>query len=125
MTGQASHLNASARGSAISRRRFLGTGGAGLGALTLGAGSFGALTVGNFFASRAADLQREGLSCILLWMQGGPSQLETFDPKPEHENGGPTGVISTKVSGVQIAEHWNEVATVMDQRCQPLRQRWR
>ena len=27
-------------------------------------------------------------TCILLWMSGGPSQLDTFDPKPEHENGG-------------------------------------
>ena len=27
-------------------------------------------------------------SCILLWMNGGPSQMETFDLKPGHENGG-------------------------------------
>jgi len=28
-------------------------------------------------------------SCILLWMSGGPSQLDTFDPKPGQATGGP------------------------------------
>src|SRR5438067_1008809 len=33
--------------------------------------------------SRSADeLRREGKSCILLWMAGGPSQFESLDPKP-------------------------------------------
>jgi hypothetical protein len=27
--------------------------------------------------------------CVLLWMPGGPSQMDTFDLKPEHKNGGP------------------------------------
>lgn len=51
--------------------------------------------------------------CILLWMSGGPSQLETFDPKPGHENGGPTKAIETSVPGVQISEHLPQVAKVM------------
>ncbi len=36
----------------------------------------------------AAHPQRRR-SCILLWMNGGPSQLDTFDLKPGHANGGP------------------------------------
>ena len=45
----------------------------------------------------AAELRKRGMSCILLWMQGGPSQFETFSPKPKHANGGPTKGIATSV----------------------------
>ncbi|MCA9060681.1 MAG: DUF1501 domain-containing protein, partial [Planctomycetaceae bacterium] len=48
------------------------------------------------------------------WMQGGPSQFETLDPKPGHENGGPTDAISTSVSGIQIADNFPQTAKVMD-----------
>lgn len=51
---------------------------------------------------------------ILLWMSGGPSQLETFDPKPGTENGGPTRAISTSAPGIEIAESWPRTAKVMD-----------
>jgi hypothetical protein len=44
-------------------------------------------------------------SCIVLWMPGGPSQLDTFDPKPGHENGGPYQAIDTTVPGIKISEH--------------------
>jgi hypothetical protein len=44
-------------------------------------------------------------SCIVLWMPGGPSQLDTFDPKPGHENGGPYQAIETAVPGIKISEH--------------------
>jgi hypothetical protein len=54
----------------------------------------------------AAELRKRGMACILLFMQGGPSQFETFDPKPGTETGGPTRVIDTAVPGVHIAEHW-------------------
>ncbi len=50
---------------------------------------------------------------ILLWMAGGPSQFETFDPKPDHENGGSTPVISTAVPGIQIAAGWENTARMM------------
>ena len=52
-------------------------------------------------------------SCILLWMAGGPSQFETFDPKPEHKNGGETTVIETAVPGIQIAKGWEKTAAAM------------
>jgi hypothetical protein len=43
-------------------------------------------------------------SIILLWMQGGPSQLETFDPHPGTDSAGGTGAIATAVKGVKFAE---------------------
>lgn len=51
---------------------------------------------------------------IVLWMQGGPSQLETFDPKPNSDIMGETTAISTKLPGVQIAHAWPETAKVLD-----------
>ena len=51
--------------------------------------------------------------CILLWMSGGPSQMETFDPKEGHENGGPTKSIETSVPGVRISENLPQTATMM------------
>lgn len=53
-------------------------------------------------------------SCILLWMPGGPSQLDTFDPKPDHENGGEFKPIQTSVPGIQIGEHLPQVAQMME-----------
>ncbi|MBM4071213.1 MAG: DUF1501 domain-containing protein [Planctomycetes bacterium] len=43
-------------------------------------------------------------SCILLWMGGGPSQIDTFDPKPSVPEGGSIKAIDTSVPGIQIAE---------------------
>lgn len=65
-------------------------------------------------ALQAAELRREGRSLIVLWMQGGPSQFETFDPKPGTEHGGPTNAIRTQVSGIQIAEGWERTAGMMN-----------
>jgi hypothetical protein len=53
-------------------------------------------------------------ACILLWMNGGPSQMETWDPKPGHENGGPGNAISTKVSGINISENLPKLAQRID-----------
>ena len=52
---------------------------------------------------------------IVLWMGGGPSQLDTFDPKPGHANGGPTKAISTNVTGVEFSENLPNLAKVADQ----------
>ncbi len=53
------------------------------------------------------------MACILLWMQGGPSQFETFNPKPGHANGGETKAIATNVSGIQVAENFPSMAKMM------------
>ena len=61
-----------------------------------------------------ADPQRKR-SCILLWMNGGASQMETFDLKPGHANGGPTKDIATAVPGIRISENLPKIAQFMDQ----------
>ncbi len=48
--------------------------------------------------------------CVLLWMAGGPSQLDTFDPKPGHANGGPFRAIDTATLGIRVCEHLPKLA---------------
>lgn len=62
---------------------------------------------------QAEELRKRGMACILLWMGGGPSQFETFDPKPGMPTGGPTQAIPTAVNGIHIAEGWTQTAKVM------------
>ena len=51
---------------------------------------------------------------IYLYMSGGMSQLDTFDPKPGTETGGPTKAIKTAADAVRISEHMKTVARHMD-----------
>ncbi|HEV3263106.1 MAG TPA: DUF1501 domain-containing protein, partial [Gemmataceae bacterium] len=53
-------------------------------------------------------------ACILLWMDGGPSQMDTFDLKPGHAHGGPYKEIATAVPGIKISEHLPKIARHMD-----------
>src|SRR6266446_5860563 len=91
---------------ALSRRTFLRN-------VAIGAAGAGLLGWKDAVALHADELRKRGMACILLFMRGGPSQLETFDPKPSTEHGGPTKAISTAVSGIQIAEGWTKVAESM------------
>jgi hypothetical protein len=47
-------------------------------------------------------------------MDGGPSQLDTFDLKPGHANGGPFREIATAVPGIKVSEHLPQIARHMD-----------
>lgn len=82
---------------------------------SLAIGAAGAATLGwkDAVTLHAEELRKQGRACILLFMNGGPSQLETFDPKPGHANGGPTKSIPTAASGIEIAEPWPKVAEQM------------
>src|SRR5439155_5405927 len=66
--------------------------------------------------SAGQKLAGKNVNCILLWMDGGPSHYETFDPKP----GAPTEIrgefkaIPTKVPGVQFSECIPKLASVAD-----------
>jgi hypothetical protein len=88
----------------LSRRGFLGAAGlAGLSWLT---------PVGQLLA-QAAEQQPKGgpaQSIILLWMDGGPSQLETFDPHPGTAIGGETRAIASAVKGIQLADGMEQIA---------------
>lgn len=55
-------------------------------------------------------------SVILLWMAGGPSQIDIWDPKPDRprQNRGPFSTIPTKIPGVRVCEHIPKQAALMD-----------
>jgi hypothetical protein len=53
-------------------------------------------------------------ACILLWMNGGPSQMDTFDLKPGHVNGGPYKEIKTSAPDLRISQHLPEIAKFGD-----------
>src|SRR5437588_12385435 len=90
----------------VSRRDFLRVGG-----LTL----LGLTMPDLLRAAKAAPGSRE-VSCILLWMGGGPSHIDTFDPKPDApaEIRGEFGVIPTKLKGIYVAEHLPRLAQQID-----------
>lgn len=52
-------------------------------------------------------------SCILLWMDGGPAQTDTFDLKPGHTNGGPFRPLGTSVPGLKVGEYLPTLARQM------------
>jgi hypothetical protein len=68
--------------------------------------------MGRLAAQTATSPQRRR-ACILLWMTGGPSQIDTFDLKPGHVNGGPYREIPTAVPGIRISEHLPRLAAQM------------
>lgn len=93
--------------SGLSRREWLKWGTTGMVSFSLSG------WLGTLAAHGARDRQRRR-SCILLWMSGGPSQLDTFDLKPGHPNGGPFKPIQTGVPGIQISEHFSQLAKLAD-----------
>jgi hypothetical protein len=66
-------------------------------------------------AQADAEKVRRG-SCILIWMDGGPSHFETFDPKPEApvEIRGEFGSIATKIPGVHFSQYLPRLAAIAD-----------
>ena len=104
-------MNAVKRCDGMSRRDFIRVGG--LAALGLGLGDF-------FHLQRAFagtnPLTATAKSCILIWLDGGPSHLETFDPKPDapQEVRGPLKTIPTNLTGVRISECLERTAGIMD-----------
>jgi len=59
----------------------------------------------------ARELKKQNKSVILLWLAGGASQLETWDPKPGRDTGGPFASSGTSVSGVRISELMPKMAS--------------
>ncbi|APW62057.1 DUF1501 domain-containing protein [Paludisphaera borealis] len=83
----------------------------GLGAL-IGGGLIDALRV----RGQAAIPSARPMSCILIWMDGGPSHYETFDPKPgaPAEIRGKFKPIDTAVPGIQFSEPMKRLASIAD-----------
>jgi len=57
---------------------------------------------------------KKAKSCILLWMDGGPSHKDTFDLKPDSNGAGEFKPIKTSAAGIEISEHLPKVAKVMN-----------
>jgi hypothetical protein len=66
----------------------------------------------NFSFMNPLNSQAEAV--IVLWMSGGPSQFETFSPKPSSKNGGSIKSIQTRVPGIEISEYLPNLAEQMD-----------
>src|SRR5436305_7127201 len=97
----------------VSRRGFLGT------LAATGAMACADMTGVQVLASPevADELRRNQKRCILLWLAGGASQLETFDPKPGAVTGGPFRAIQTSVPGIHISELMPKMARRMKDTC--------
>lgn len=95
----------------LSRRRFLSA--------SLCAGGAG-LTLGDILRLQALGAEQgqsaPDTAVIQIWLGGGPSQFETFDPKPEapSEIRGPYSAISSKLPGVSVCEKLPLTAAVLD-----------
>jgi uncharacterized protein (DUF1501 family) len=89
-----------------SRRGFLRDLAAGCAAGTL------ALAWRDLLQAQAAELRKRGKALILLWMDGGPSQYDTFSPKIGSKYQGPSTAIDTVVPGIQFADFWPETAQI-------------
>src|SRR5207248_958231 len=85
-----------------------------------GLAGLASLSVPELLRQRASAAEngkpRAPKSIILLWMAGGPSQIDTLDPKPDRppENRGPFGTIATRLPGVRICEHLPKLAAMLD-----------
>ncbi len=94
----------SATGLSVDRRGFLAAAVGGMGWLT---------PVGQLLARQAERSSGPARSVIFLWLDGGPSQLETFDPHPGRKIAGGTKAIATAAKGVEIAEGLPQLAEQM------------
>jgi len=88
----------------LSRRKLLG--GAALGAAGAMAGQdLGGLGLGNLMAAAGdGSLDKKHKQVLFVWIDGGMSQYESWDPKPNTQFGGPFRAIPTSVPGIHISE---------------------
>jgi len=84
--------------------------------LVYGAGGAAVANFGGLFNSQtiADEVRRSGKRCILLWANGGASQIDTFDMKPGQPTAGPFRPINTNVAGLQICEYLPRMARLAD-----------
>src|SRR5262245_44503538 len=85
--------------------------------LRAGTLALGGLTLPELLRGRAeASASQAETSVILFWMWGGPSQLETYDMKPEApiEYRGPLRPVRTNVPGIEICEYMSRQAKIAD-----------
>jgi uncharacterized protein (DUF1501 family) len=98
----------------LSRRKFLGAAGGGfLGfAAARQTDVFGAPSL-NWLLPQDGATRAAARACIVVWLAGGPSHIDTFDPKEGRETGGPVKGLDTSVPGLQISEYLPVIAGQM------------
>ncbi len=71
---------------------------------------------GRLAAAAENELSGRPKSCILLWMDGGPSHIDTFDPKPDASSDirGTLSAIDTDIPGIQICEKLPAISRLME-----------
>ncbi len=90
------------------------------GFLQVGMGALGGLGLTDLLRLRAeakaAGKPANDVRCIFVWLDGGPSHYETFDPKPDAPDGirGEFGTVQTSVPGVHFSEHVPQLAKAFD-----------
>ena len=96
----------------IDRRSWLKLGGLSLGALASGLSP----SLSSLLSASENNSVDDDLSVILFWANGGPSQLDTFDLKPDSpiEYRGPFRPIETNVPGIEICELFPNLAKIAD-----------
>jgi uncharacterized protein (DUF1501 family) len=84
--------------------------------LQVGASSVLGLSLAGLLRVHAASSAGRAKSVVLLWLWGGPSQLDTFDPKPNAtlDYRGPFGTIPTRIAGVRFCELFPKIAAQTD-----------
>jgi hypothetical protein len=92
----------------VNRRQFLHGGAAAALGVGLGGIEF------PFDPLWAGELRRQRKQVLLLWLAGGASQLETWDPKPGRPTGGPFRAIPTAVPSIHISELMPKMAGLMN-----------
>ncbi|MEM0927343.1 MAG: DUF1501 domain-containing protein, partial [Planctomycetota bacterium] len=84
----------------------------------LSAFGLGAAALARTPAAHASQPTRaaKAKACILIWLDGGPSHLETFDPKPDApvEVRGPLGTVATSIPGIRLGECFPQTAKWMN-----------
>ena len=80
------------------------------------AGGMAVANWGALFNSQtiAAEAKRTGRRCIMLYMEGGVSQIDTFDMKPGRPSAGPFRPIKTNVNGIEVCEYLPQMAQHAD-----------
>ena len=85
--------------------------------MRVGTLALGGMTLSDLLAHQAAaGTQSSDTSVILFWMWGGPSQLETYDMKPNapSEYRGPFNPIQSTIGGMDVVEHFPMQAKIAD-----------
>src|SRR5438445_2362852 len=89
----------------LSRRQWLGS---------VTGGTTGVLGLGGLAQPAVAEaMKKKRKQVLFIWLDGGLSQLESWDPKPNTQFGGPFRSIATAVPGIHISELLPNSARVM------------